>query len=470
MNFLKRIIVVTNLLCVSALLILVSCWSRVGEEKLFSRKGDSKLTKLSKLPENYYLGISSEKSSEQEAITDATDDAIRTIIQDLGVTMEFEFITQNVESEINGHLSEIGYTEKNTKLYTKEFLQIKPESIYTEKWKRVCREKTEYFYLARIGISFSKNKYEQMLSKIISSTIDYYTRILSNTNLNSDLEIIKLISDFENITQTEKKFSENYRFSQRPEFPKFRQLSLDYSRFVSDVISSIEISNQSKNEKFLSRIELFLKFKNEPMKEFPVTVSVDDFRQILKTDKNGKLIIQINHKHKKFTNLELFAGSSLSAINNKQNLLIENFELLSPLYPSNLIIAFSTISVLPVSYFENELVKSFRTRGYQTTVLSGKYDFSIKIIQSSEEVKNNHKYSHYISEARFEIILSDRNGRIFESFSLPNEEFLELRGIGNDFRSSAYNSLDIRNYSFTKLLIDKITSDFEKKMIDTLIN
>jgi hypothetical protein len=132
-------------------------------DELVLRKPDKKPDWIKeKLPENYYRGCASQRPTEEGAISDAVADAMRKILEEVGIRVESEY--EKVRSE-DGKEYEVRIKSRIKAKAKGTIRGMKEEATYVEKYKRRNNE-VNYYYNACVLIRISPDSIENARREI----------------------------------------------------------------------------------------------------------------------------------------------------------------------------------------------------------------------------------------------------------------------------------------------------------------
>lgn len=450
------------------LIIVCSCALRSGEEKLIEAIGDELLKNKNRIDDNYYIGVSSNIDEYENALTSAIENAKSQISQNLGFELKSTINTKIIQQEINSKsLSEVKVIINN-KMISENFLSLKLDKIYWEKWRKINNNEIQYFYKVWVGIPFSKKKHKEIIQNTLSKKVIRLSdkfRMLKENKLSAK-NLADFYSLFSEILQTKIESKKNLWINESPSFDNLTNLENQVEKIFSIINKYIKIEIGQDKKSQSSQISITASYFNEPIPNFPI--------QIINEKDNQKILLFTNSFGQINQDLEssdydrdfiIYAGKPSIKSNYKGFLPNCKIEVKSLAKRENISLYIDASSFPLDSNFANEIKIKLQKFGYSISQ-EKEAQFSI-IIKSNASIEKKTKkiYKYFIAKSSIKIeLINTYSQKILFSLKIPNSEFQDTRGFAKSEKEALLNSLNLKNLGNKNRLIDQIIYEIDTKI------
>ena len=393
MKKLQQILSFCLLLCM-----LAGCSMNTQNEQF----GDSQLKKTKKMIQNFYIGISENKTSFDEAYSAAFQNALGMISNELGITVSSSTMARTIVEETNTNLDISFYLQREMQLDSEHDIKTRVNRIYHEKKS------------TQNGVS------HKVWVELYFDTATFYAQY--NEFWSHELKGIRAensVQSFERLMALKNKFENEEKYL-RPDIQR------EYHTLLNQFMLAFQKNNIAVNatqpHKFSNNFLFVLTKRNsgDVLQNFPVKINNQNFV----TNHQGTINYTADYAQK----IVILIGHNLDNHLDPQNLIIYQNDTFSPMFAQNV-----TINIISSDMSVKDTFTSlFQDKGFQ---IGNNADITLNIVANSTTRRIS--VNEYLTELRYEIRINN------SIYYIPSERNEFIRGYGNTEKDAFSRSVSI---------------------------
>lgn len=400
-----------TLILVLIVFIFSNCIMFTVSSKPLAVIGDARLPETNILYSFQYIGFSDTETTKEIAFERAYSNAVRQIVNDLGVTVKVETDNRYTSLYDNQNVTEINIFEQSINIEGEHNISVKVNRFYIEEYENGFKAWVEIIFHKDDFFAFYENKWKAFLSKI---------NINSFKSLNSDF-----IVAYERFKNNFYDFEKEKHYLSSGLVDSVNNLDLEFKARYQNYLSELSVDKIKNNYKFPAEIILEFTYRGKSLDNLPVNVNND----FMFTNSKGRLMLDVRD----FRYIKVFLGHNLVNLSAGVREVFYDTSF-SPYYKENYAIKILSDNLILKQQFENFLRK-------ENYLIRDESDIVIKLSESSETrlVAINRYYN--VSDISIYIVNNSNINRKEKKIILES-----VKGYGKSVDESKSNSFSLKWY------------------------